>query len=169
MQSVKASVPIPKQQAMENMGDLDMLLQPPMPSVKASKKPLAIKTRKPGKPMKSKGSINNKKNKNNNQPKTHHQAQATTTMACTDIRKAKICKGNPKCVYDYTEFKCKDKTASSKRLKTKKQSKQKSASIKTSKANVTKSILKQLQKSFSKIGDEARKDSNLLQRASLRL
>lgn len=32
-------------------------------------------------------------------------------LSCDEIIKAKTCKSNPKCVYDYTEYKCKDNLA----------------------------------------------------------
>lgn len=162
-----------------NMGGLDELLLPPAPSVKVSKKQIINK-------KKSKKNVKTKNTANNN--------ARVGPMACSDIRKAKVCKSNPKCSYDYTDFKCKDKSdvpahalnpniagkksklANQRQSIAKNKSKSKrrgsAMSIKNNKVNATKSILQTLQtlqKSFKKIGNEASKDSNLLERASARL
>jgi protein disulfide-isomerase-like protein len=130
----------------ETMDALDMLLQPPVPSIKSS--------------------IKKKTHKNNKKKKTNTPNSASS-LACAEIRKAKICKNNPKCMYDYTEFKCKNKVRN--RSHTAKSNKKSKQSKKQSKEKSTKEILKALQKSFSKISNEAKKDSNLLQIASQHL
>ena len=97
------------------------------------------------------------------------------------IRKAKLCKTNPKCSFDYIEFKCKDKSEipvptlniindkiGSKRSK-KTLRRQPSQNQRNTKENGTKEILQELQKSFNIISNEAKKDSNLLEKASARI
>ena len=169
-----------KQAATADLGDLQMLLQQPAFSAKASKKPafLKKKTKKNGKRnSKMKSPVNNKKN--NKVP-----ANPVAPLSCSDIRKAKLCKTNPKCIYDYIEFKCKDKSnglepklniinankGTKRSKKTQGQSKGKSQGQRLSqpnnKKNETKAILHELQKSFKTISNEARKDSNLLEKAS---
>lgn len=97
--------------AITNLGNLQMLLQPLALSAKASKKPAFInkKTKKNkqwnGKRNSKMKSPVNKKNNNNKVP-----AIPAAPVSCSDIRKAKLCKTNPKCAFDYIEFKCKDKS-----------------------------------------------------------
>ena len=140
-----------------------MLLQPPIPSVKASKK---LKSKK------NKDQI--KKQKNG----TMKKAPVNSLLGCSDIKKAKMCKTNSKCVYDYVEFKCKDKPNSPVNMPVSKKSNRNSQKLKKqkelpnkkiTKENETKSILQQLRKSFKKIGNEALKDSNLLAKAEERI
>ena len=108
-------------------------------------------------------------------------------LPCTSIRRAKPCKMNPKCLYDGSEFKCKDRIFIHKNnnilIQNKKQNKtirrkhkhsKKTTSVyKHSKNNnirkTTKSVFDQLIKSFGHIGNEAKKDSNLLKKASNKL
>ena len=53
---------------------------------------------------------------NNKKPirtkKTKVSTPVLEGLQCSEIRKAKICKTNKNCVYDYNEFKCKDKSHS---------------------------------------------------------
>jgi len=155
-----------------NIGNLEMLLQPPAPSIKASKKPTFMK-KKTQKNLILKGNAN-------------PAVPLAIPLVCSDIRKAKFCKTNPKCFFDYIEFKCKDKSErpaqtlniinaakGSKRSKVqglpKGLPKRLLRSKKNNKNNQTKAILQELQKSFKKISNEARKDSNLIAKASERI
>lgn len=111
-------------------------------------------------------------------------------LSCNEINKAKACKSNPKCMYDYTEYKCKDKLLTTipklnnqkpKSLKPKshkskshksKSHKSKAISKKGSKNNLrtsTKQVFGELIKSFGRIGNEAKKDSKILRNASTKL
>ena len=42
-------------------------------------------------------------------PISNSTRQNTLDLPCNEIRRAKPCKTNPKCMYDGTDFKCKDK------------------------------------------------------------
>lgn len=119
-------------------------------------------------------------------------------IPCKSIRYAKICKTNPKCMYDGRNLRCKDKPITNifkkqtqTRLFTKsktqniRKSKSKSKSKSNSKSNskinsknirkeydlskTTKSLFDQLIKSFGKISNEASKDSKLLKSATNKL
>ena len=96
--------------AITNLGDLQMLLQPLALSANASKKPAFIK-----KKTQKNGKWNGKRNSKMKSPvnkKNNNKVPAipATPVSCSDIRKAKLCKTNPKCAFDYIEFKCKDKS-----------------------------------------------------------
>jgi len=113
----------------------------------------------------------------------HAQQVPKVNIACNEIRKAKFCKSNPKCMFDYTTYKCKSKnqqgnTASHKLIvKPKSKSKYKSKTMKhtvkrSSNNNIkqsTKEVFNELIKSFGRIGKEAEKDSKLLSRVSKKL
>jgi len=172
-----------------NISNLDMLLQPPVPSIKASKKPTIVKPKAKSKTHIQRLSNNRKSNKTTGNSLSPAPSLAiapvstvqpsSSNLACSDIRKAKICKINPKCFYDYVEFKCKDKSEKpAPKPKLNNQGKSKSAKHskktlvsgqRTNKNNATKELLQTLRKSFQKIGNEARKDSNLLAKASERI
>jgi len=177
-----------KQTKNMEMGDLTMLLQPPIPSVKASKKAEFIKNKTQRKTQR-KTQKNSQKNANvigiiNNRINNKVPANSYGALACTDIKKAKWCKTNPKCFYDYIEFKCKDKLddipapkldimdsykGTKKSKKIHKHTKKHRQNQPITKENGTKVILQELQKSFKKISNEARKDSDLLAKASERI
>jgi protein disulfide-isomerase-like protein len=181
---VKKTIASKKQVENMGFGDLNMLLQPPVPSAKASKKPEFMKNKTQRKTQKNaqknasvKVIVNNKRN--NKVPTNYYDS-----LACSEIKKAKWCKTNPKCVYDYIEFKCKDKSTNrpapkhniinsnkgtNKSKKTQKQTKNQRQNQTITKENGTKAILQELHKSFKKISDEAKKDSNLLAKASERI
>ena len=134
-------------------------------------------------------------------------------IPCTDIRRARPCKSNPKCRYDGSDFKCKDKiinfvqplplntnynqtnmlnniingskrasgrskraSGRSKRARgSKKKTKSKHSSKKHNKSNnynvrkTTKNVFSKLINSFGRIGNEAKKDSKLLKKATNKL
>jgi ERCC4-related helicase len=165
-----------------NLTELDMLLQPPTPSAKASKKrqtrkatPIALHNQRS-----QHNKRNNKKN-NKNHSRVAMPAMPAADMSCSNINRAKQCKSNPKCFYDYVEFKCKDKSerpalqfpklAGSKKRskKTQKEKQPNQPSMRNNKKNTTKELLQALQKSFKTIGNEARQDSKLLAKASERI
>ena len=162
------------------MDNLEMLLQPPTPapSIKAIKKPSFMnKKKKTQKHLTMKRNFNNKRN--NKVPTTQD-----VPLVCSDIRQAKLCKTNSKCFFDYNEFKCKDKSErpprrlnivnaakGSNRGKTQRLPKGllRSRSKKNNKNNKTTELLRELKKSFNVISNEARKDSNLIEKASERI
>lgn len=100
-------------------------------------------------------------------------------LPCNEVRKAKLCSAVPKCMFDYTANKCKSKSTNdvsrkskpvvkkNKTMKTVKQSKKlnKNNNIRQS----TKEVFGELIKSFSRIGNEAKKDSRLLSSVSKKL
>ena len=101
-------------------------------------------------------------------------------LKCNDIMKAKVCKSNLKCIYDYNDYKCKNKDSNvKKQRKTKQVSKNKqSKSVKTKVSklsdnkkirNTTSKVFNQLITSFKRIGNEAEKDTKLLKIASNKL
>lgn len=105
-------------------------------------------------------------------------------LKCNDIMKAKVCKSNLKCIYDYNDYKCINKDSNvKKQRKTKQVSKnKKSESVKTKKRtkvsklsdnkkirNTTSKVFNQLITSFKRIGNEAEKDAKLLKIASNKL
>ena len=152
------------------LSELDMLIQPPVPSIKASKKPTLPKKTLPKRTLPKKTLTQGTKRNN--------KVVTVAKIACSEIKKAKSCKTNPKCLYDYVEFKCKDKSEKpapkhNKIVGAKKASKRtkrtQRQSPRSTKEYGTKSLLQALQKSFKKIGNEARKDSNLLEKASERI
>jgi thiol-disulfide isomerase/thioredoxin len=117
----------------------------------------------------------------NNRSRT---SASTGNSKCSNIKKAKFCKTNPNCFYDYSEFKCKSKSKSKSKDKipspivplisfSSKHSKShhsKSRNQKSKKQDAeTKEMLQALIKSFSKIGNEARKDSILLKKAASKI
>jgi len=112
-----------------------------------------------------------KKTINNNS--TTNQPQ--DKLSCNEIFKAKICKSKPKCMYDYTDYKCKDKTALAPtipKVKSHKSKKSKKVSTKNVKNNLrtsTKEVFRELIKSFGRIGNEAKKDSKILRNATTKL
>ena len=114
-------------------------------------------------------------------------------MPCEKITKAKQCKSNPKCMYDGSVYKCKDKpiVADNKQQqgKVKRSSKTKATTMPSptpsnnsknthTKENnkkennvrkTTKNVFEQLIKSFGRIGEEAIRDSKLLKEATTHL
>jgi thiol-disulfide isomerase/thioredoxin len=128
---------------------------------------------------------NNKNQEDKQQYKKLFKQQSNTmknnsqnnTVKCEDIKKAKKCKKNPNCEYNYNTFSCgtKNKNIIIKSLPVinhKKQSKPKSnkQSRKNNKTNKkTKNLFTQLVKSFTRIGEEARKDSKILKDASKKI
>jgi thiol-disulfide isomerase/thioredoxin len=109
-------------------------------------------------------------------------------LKCNDIMKAKVCKSNLKCIYDYNNYKCINKDNNAKEIqktlrKTKQVSKnKKSKSVQKKKRtklrklsenkkirNTTSKVFKQLITSFKRIGNEAEKDAKLLKTASNKL
>ena len=164
-----------------NMGNLDMLLLPPVRGNKP--KPTSHKP----KPSSHKPSIHKptfKKIKTQKNGIIKRNTKPNVPLACSDIRKAKLCKTNPKCSFDYIEFKCKDKSKKDKLeiqvptlniinnnigSKRSKKTQRQITSQKNTNKNGTKAILQELQKSFNIISNEARKDSNLLAKASDRI
>lgn len=172
-------------EAKSNLTELDMLLQPPTPSAKASKKRQTRKATPIA--LHNQSSQHNKRNNKKNN-KNHSRgvmpvipAMPAADMSCSNINRAKQCKSNPKCFYDYVEFKCKDKSerpalqfpklAGSKKRskKTQKEKQPNQPSMRNNKKNTTKELLQALQKSFKTIGNEARQDSKLLAKASERI
>jgi len=108
------------------------------------------------------------------------------TLKCEGIKKAKKCKQNPNCEYDYNTFACVNKNKNiikpqplpnlnnSKKTKinkqiTKNKNKNKNNNKNNNKNKETKKILSELVKSFDRIGEEARKDAELLKDASKKL
>ena len=133
------------QMPVENMNNLGMLLQPPA---------LNIKEKKPTKQQKTKMPV---------------LPPSQETLLCSDIRTAKKCKNNAKCFYDYKDYKCKNKFEHPINTNNKnKQPVKSNVRPKTNKnkTNNIKEVLQTLKNSFNKIGNEAKKDSNLLTRAS---
>lgn len=117
-------------------------------------------------------------------------------MKCVEIRKAKPCKTNPKCEFDYKLSKCVDKgtalqtipdnTSPKKSGKNSIKKKSKMNIIKKSKASLrrksskgykngenirksTKKVFSKLISSFDKIGNEAKRDSKILKNATEKL
>ena len=112
-------------------------------------------------------------------------------VPCNQIRKAKFCKANPKCMFDYPGNKCVDKVAPLPNKEVSVKPKQKSlvsrksvqqhksskvrtvrSSKKQTKNNIkksTKEVFGELIKSFGRISNEAHRDSKLLQQASNKL
>lgn len=184
-----------------NLGNLNMLLQPPANSIKASKKATLIKPKPKPKAKAKPKSKSKSKSKTQIQTQILPQMNGTkgipnnmrnnkvaedspmSSLECADIRKAKMCKTNPKCFYDYVEFKCKDKSErqtpelklnnrnkgakhSKKNIEQKQSQKQSQINKKD---NATRELLQALQKSFKKIGNEARNDANLISKVSERI
>ena len=112
-------------------------------------------------------------------------------VPCNQIRKAKFCKANPKCMFDYPGNKCVDKVKLLPNKEVSVKPKQKSLvsrksvqqhksgkvhtarnSKKQTKNNIkksTKEVFGELIKSFGRISNEAHRDSKLLKRASNKL
>lgn len=186
-----------------NISNLDMLLHPPMPSIKASKKPTIVKPKLKTHIQRFPNNRKSNKTFGTFSPiptlaQTSIETPMYSNLACSDIRKAKICKNNPKCFYDYIEFKCKDKSEKtapkprlnnlakdknskpSKRIldhklphnprlsqkQNQKQSGKQSEKQRNNKNNANKELLETLRKSFNKISNEPKKDSNLLEKES---
>lgn len=89
-------------------------------------------------------------------------------LACSEIRKAKPCKANPKCEFDYPKSKCKNKVVAARHSHTKsaRLSATKKNTMKKANTLETKEVFQELIKSFDKIGHETKKDSKLLKKAS---
>lgn len=118
-------------------------------------------------------------------PQVGTQIQAhNINLPCNQIRKAKLCKANTKCMFDYPGNKCVDKVNhipnKAKSLVSRKSVQQhKSGKVRTvrnskkqTKNNIkksTKEVFGELIKSFGRISNEAHRDSKLLQRASNKL
>jgi thiol-disulfide isomerase/thioredoxin len=120
---------------------------------------------------------NNTPKKSATKPTTH---QPQKNVSCNEIIKAKTCKSKPKCMYDYTDYKCKDKTAlaqtipkvkshKSKSHKSKKSKKVSTKNVKNNLRTSTKEVFRELIKSFGRIGNEAKKDSKILRNATTKL
>jgi len=117
--------------------------------------------------------------------------QPFINLPCNEIRKAKHCKSNPKCMFDYPGNKCVDKSLvipnqhpekskAKSKAKTKAKTKTRSLVSRKSKAtkknnnanNVkksTKEVFSKLVKSFGRISNEAKKDAKILQNATAKL
>lgn len=117
--------------------------------------------------------------------------QAFINLPCNEIRKAKHCKSNPKCMFDYPGNKCVDKSLvipnqhpekskAKSKAKTKAKTKTRSlvsrkykATKKNNNANnvkkSTKEVFSKLVKSFGRISNEAKKDAKILQNATAKL
>jgi thiol-disulfide isomerase/thioredoxin len=104
-------------------------------------------------------------------------------LKCNEIHKAKLCKSNIKCMFDYNDYKCKDKNndvniinkpmphmiqKTPKSHKSKKSNKVQKASNKSLK-QTTSDVFKQLITSFQRIGNEAKKDAIILKKATNKL
>ena len=121
------------------------------------------------------------------QVQTHTQ---NINVPCNQIRKAKFCKANPKCMFDYPGNKCVDKVAllpnkekslvsrksvqqhKSSKAHTVRNSKRQSKQNIQNKNNIkksTKEVFGELIKSFGRISNEAHKDAKLLKQASNKL
>lgn len=100
-------------------------------------------------------------------------------LPCNQIRKAKFCKANPKCMFDYPGNKCVDKVipeqvnannkANNKASKRNNKANNKAKNTNNNKAKSTKEVFNKLIKSFSRISNEAGKDAKLLKNASAKL
>jgi len=139
-------------------------------------------------PSQSKKSSKGKKtNKRHNPMNTNY-----LNISCDKITKAKQCKSNPKCMYDGSVYKCKDKAivANNKpqQGKVKRSTKSKATTMPSPSNNAkknthtkennkkennvrktTKNVFEQLIKSFGRIGEEAIRDSKLLKEATTHL
>ena len=118
--------------------------------------------------------------------------QSFANVPCNEIRKAKHCKSNPKCMFDYPGNKCvvkslpaipplekqnavKSIVVHKSKIKTKKN--QKTQKTKVSKNRVannnikksTKEVFGKLVQSFDRISNEAKKDAKILKTASAKL
>ena len=128
-------------------------------------------------------------------PKAPKPFPPASDLPCDKIMKAKICKSNPKCMFDYTNYKCKYKPAENnsgeakkfnlgmtnniagkkkskktmKPMKTRKTSSKKSGKKANSVKRTASNVFEQLIKSFKRIGNEAEKDSLLLKKATKKL
>ena len=163
------------------------------------KKPTKKSTKKSNKKSTMK-KINNNIDMNNilegiNQPVVNYKevesprAINTSKIKCNNIMKAKECKSNLKCMYDYNDYKCKNKdnknryNDAKKVRKTKQVSKNKKSKSSQKKEktrvnklsnnkkirNTTSKVFNQLITSFKRIGNEAEKDAKLLKLASNKL
>jgi hypothetical protein len=95
--------------------------------------------------------------------------QKYSNLPCAEIRKAKPCKSNPKCDYDYINYKCFDKVdKKSPSKKSHKSHKSKRMSNNNVKRH-TKKVFSKLIESFSRIGNEAKKDTKILANAANKL
>jgi len=106
----------------------------------------------------------------------HVPAPQLANLACADIRRAKPCKANRKCEFDYTKSKCKDKDKVSMTKHSKNKSAKASARARSEKKKTlnkgnqnTKQIFQELIKSFNTIGNETKKDSKLLKHVRKRI
>ena len=102
----------------------------------------------------------------------------SSKLKCSEILKAKMCKSNAKCMYDYNDYKCKNKTNDAEIITTPKQRKtpkprttQKPRKTPNNKSlrKTTGKVFDQLITSFKRIGNEASKDAIILQQASNKL
>jgi thiol-disulfide isomerase/thioredoxin len=100
-------------------------------------------------------------------------AQPVLNLDCSEIRKAKPCKANPKCEFDYSKSKCKSKKSQARNSNTRSKriavTKSKKVVNKMGNNVGTKEVFRELIKSFNRIGSETRKDSQLLKKASKKL
>ena len=55
-------------------------------------------------PIKTEKLVKDSIQSKNNKEKAPFQGQRASSMACVDIKRAKTCKTNPKCFYDYIDF-----------------------------------------------------------------
>jgi thiol-disulfide isomerase/thioredoxin len=110
--------------------------------------------------------ISMKSHKQSRQSKQHpNEPKQFPSLSCSEIRKAKPCKSNPKCEYDYTNYKCVNKGTAAKKSVRKSQVRKSQAQTSNIIKRNTKRVFSKLINSFSKIGNEARKDQKILKNA----
>jgi hypothetical protein len=104
---------------------------------------------------------------NNTKPFQYKSVKQNVSNKCNGILIPKICKATKNCMFDYNIKKCKTKSNKKSKKNLKIRSNVKSNANKM--RNATKNIFSQLDKSFMRISNEAKKDSHILKNAKKKI